>query len=264
MTFDPMGTTAIVTGASSGFGLEFAHRLAERGADLVLVARRADRLEALAAELGRRYGTTCTVVPLDLSRTDAATSLAAILAEKKITVSTLVNNAGFGTHGLVADSDPARLDAEVAVNVSAVVSLTRAFLPGMITAGNGALVNVASTAGFQPIPRMAVYGATKAFVLSFTQALWWEAKGTGVKVIALCPGPASTEFVDVAHNADAMVGKVETAAEVVAAAFRALDRRDPSPVAITRAANALNAKMEGFVPRRALVNMVARLGSPKK
>ncbi len=203
-------------------------------------------------------------MPLDLSAPGAAESLASTLATKKITVSTLVNNAGFGTHGFVADSDAARLDAEVAVNVSAVVSLTRAFLPGMIAAGNGALVNVASTAGFQPIPRMAVYGATKAFVLSFTEAVWWEAKGTGVTVIALCPGPASTEFEDVAHNADAMFGRMETAGEVVAAAFRALDRRDPSPVVITRAFNALNAKMEGFVPRRALVNMVARLGAPKK
>lgn len=264
MTFDPMGTTAVVTGASSGFGLEFAHRLAERGADLVLVARRADRLEALAKELSQRYGTVCTVVPLDLSVPDAATSLAATLARKKISVATLINNAGFGTHGFVSDGDAARLDAEVAVNVAAIVSLTRAFLPGMIAAANGALVNVASTAAFQPIPRMAVYGATKAFVLSFTQALWWEAKGTGVKVIALCPGPAATEFEDVAKNGDAMFGRVETAEEVVAAAFRALDRRDPSPVVITRAANALNAKMEGFVPRRALVNMVARLGSPKK
>jgi short-subunit dehydrogenase len=262
MTFDPMGTTAVITGASSGFGLEFAHRLAERGADLVLVARRKDRLDALAAELTTRYGTRCTVVALDLSAPDAVASLVATLSARKITVATLINNAGFGNHGFFTTIDPKRIDDEVAVNVAAVVSLTRAFLPQLLT-GSGALVNVASTAGFQPIPRMAVYGATKAFVISFTQAIWWEAKDSKLKVTALCPGPADTEFVDVADNADAMFGKMETAQEVVATALAALDRTSTPAVAMSGAMNALQAKAVGFAPRRFVVNLVGRMGAPK-
>jgi short-subunit dehydrogenase len=264
MSFDPMGTTAIVTGASSGIGREFARSLAERGADLVLVARRKDRLEALATELATRYGTVCTVAPVDLSSPDAAARLLATLTTKKIAVSTLVNNAGFGNHGFLATVDPTRLDSEVAVNVAAVVSLTRAFLPQLLSNGNGALVNVASTAGFQPVPRMAVYGATKAFVLSFTQAIWYEAKGSGLKVTALCPGPVDTEFVEVADNADAMVGKLETAEQVVATAMRALDRRSTPAVAISGAMNAIQAKAVGFIPRRLVVDMSGRLGAPKE
>jgi short-subunit dehydrogenase len=263
MSFDPMGTTAIVTGASSGIGREFAHSLAQRGADLVLVARREDRLEALATELTARYGTVSTVVPLDLSSPDAAAGLLATLAKNKTTVSTLVNNAGFGNHGFLSTVDPARLDSEVAVNVAAVVSLTRAFLPQLLERGNGALVNVASTAGFQPIPRMAVYGATKAFVLSFTQAIWYEAKGSGLKVTALCPGPVDTEFVDVADNADAMVGRLETTEQVVATAMRALDRRSTPAVAISGTMNAIQAKAVGFIPRRFVVDLSGRLGAPK-
>jgi short-subunit dehydrogenase len=263
MSFDPMGTTAVVTGASSGIGREFAHRLAERGADLVLVARRKERLDALAAELTTRYGTVCTVVALDLSEADAATALLDTLAGRKITVSTLVNNAGFGNHGFLTTIEPAKLDSEIAVNVAAVVSLTRAFLRQLLASGGGALVNVASTAGFQPVPRMAVYGATKAFVLSFTQAVWFEAKGSGLKVTALCPGPVDTEFVDVADNADAMVGAMETAQQVVAAALRSLDRRTTPAVTITRGLNAIQAKAVGFAPRRFVVDLSGRLGAPK-
>ncbi len=264
MTFNPMGTTALVTGASSGFGVEFAHRLAERGADLVLVARRQDRLEALASELSTRYGTISTVIAQDLAKPDAAATLVAALAKKKIVLSTLVNNAGFGNHGFLTTIDPKRLNDEVAVNVAAVVALTRAFLPELIARGDGALVNVASTAGFQPVPRMAVYGATKAFVVSFTQAIWYEAKGSGLKVTALCPGPADTEFVDVADNADAMFGKLETAEEVVATAMRALDRRSTPAVSISGTMNAVQAKAVGFVPRRFVLDLVGRMGAPKK
>jgi short-subunit dehydrogenase len=264
MTFNPMGTTALITGASSGFGVEFAHRLAERGADLVLVARRKDRLDALAAELQTKYGTISTVIAEDLSTPDAAATLVAILAEKKIVLSTLINNAGFGSHGLLTTVDPKRLADEIAVNVGAVVALTRAFLPELLQHGDGALINVASTAGFQPVPRMAVYGATKAFVLSFTQAVWYEAKGSGVRVFALCPGPGDTEFVDVADNADAMVGKMETAQEVVEAAMRALDRRRSPAVVFTRRANGIQAKSATIAPRRFVVNLSGRLGAPKK
>ncbi|MET4781710.1 SDR family oxidoreductase [Glaciihabitans sp. UYNi722] len=264
MTFEPMGTTALVTGASSGLGVEFAHRLAERGADLVLVARREDRLEALATELRTSYGTVCTVIPLDLTGPDAVAMLVRKLTDADIRISTLVNNAGFGTHGFFAELAPERELAEIQLNVAALVALSRAFLPQLIEAGNGALVNVASTAAFQPIPRMAVYGATKAFVLSFTEALWYETKGTGLKVLALCPGPASTEFFDVAHNEDAVFGKFETAEQVIATAMKALDRRRSPASVISGRMNAVQAKGVGFAPRGLVLDIVGRGGAPKK
>ena len=265
MTFEPMGTTALITGASSGIGAEFARRFAERGANLVLVARREDRLTALADELSSKYGTTSTVVALDLSAPDATARLVAALEAEDVTVSTLVNNAGFGTHGMFAALDPKRLDAEVALDVAAVVSLSRAFFPGLLERG-GALVNVASTAAFQPIPRMAVYGASKAFVLSFTEALAWEAResGSALKVLALCPGPADTEFVDVADNADAMFGKHETAEQVVETAMRALDRNRTPASVISGRMNRVTAKSTGFAPRGLVLQTVGRMGRPKK
>jgi len=189
----------------------------------VLVARRQDRLDALAAELKKRYGTICTVAPLDLSQADAAASLAATLAKKKINVSSLINNAGFGNHGLLVTVDPSQLNSGVGVNVAAVVALIRAFLPQLLENGNGALVNVASTAGFQPIPRMAVYAATKAFVLSFAQAIWYEAKGSGL---------------------------------------RALDRSTTRPVTVSGRMNAIQAKLIAFAPRRVGVDLGGRLGAP--
>ena len=261
--FDPMGTTAIITGASSGFGVEFAHRLAERGADLVLVARREDRLEALADELAAKYGTASTVVALDLSSPDAAATLRARL--DGLRVSTLVNNAGYGSHGEFADSDPDATHNQIELNVQALVALTRVFLPDLVAAatdraGSAALVNLASTAAFQPVPRMAVYGATKAFVLSFTEALWYETKGSGLKVTALCPGPASTEFFDIANNGDSTFGAMESADEVVATAMRALDRRATPPSVVSGTRNSLQAKVAGIAPRRLVVEAVGFIG----
>ncbi len=266
MTFEPMGTTALITGASSGLGVEFARRFAERGADLVLVARREDRLSALADELATGYGTTSTVVPLDLTERDATARLVSTLRGAGITVSSLVNNAGFGTHGAFATLDPERVDAEVALDVAAVVSLSRAFLPELLKGGTGALVNVASTAGFQPVPRMAVYGASKAFVLSFTEALAWEVRETGssLKVLALCPGPADTEFVEVADNADAMFGPLESAEDVVETAMKALDRRRTPASVISGRLNRLTAASVGLAPRGLVLSTVGRMGRPKK
>ncbi len=264
MTFDPMGTVALVTGASSGLGVEFAHRLAERGADLVLVARRADRLESLATELRAKYGTTCTVVPLDLAAPDATARLVSALGSAGIRISTLVNNAGFGTHGAFVTVDPARTRDEIQVNVTALVELSRAFLPELLEAKTGALVNVASTAAFQPMPRMAVYGATKAFVLSFTEALASENRGSRLRVLALCPGPTSTEFFDVALNRDAAFGAFQTAEQVVATALAALDRKTTPPSVVSGRMNALQAKGVGFAPRRLVLWIVGRLGAPKR
>ncbi len=262
MTLELSGTVALVTGASSGLGAEFARRLAERGADLVLVARREDRLRSLAGELSRDHGTVCTVIALDLTLPDAVPSLVARLAAADIRLSTLVNNAGFGNHGTVVSIDEERLLDEVRLNVTAVVALSRAFLPELLSSGRGALVNVASTAAFQPIPRMAVYAATKAFVLSFTEALWFEAKGSGLRVLALCPGPTETEFFDVAHNEDALFGALQSAEQVVGTAMKALDRRRPPASVISGTMNTIQARSVGLAPRRFVLDLVGRMGAP--
>ena len=186
-------SVALVTGASAGLGEEFARQIAARGWRLVLVARRRDRLDALASELGN-----ARAVALDLGEPGASAALMADLAAASEHVELLVNNAGFGLVGRVAEQDPARLRGMIDLNCGALAELARAVAPGMIERRSGAILNVASTAAFQPGPGMAVYFATKAFVLSFSEALHEEMKPHGVTVTALCPGPTATEFGSVA------------------------------------------------------------------
>src|SRR5215216_3446220 len=187
-----MPETALVTGASSGIGEQFARQLAARGHDLVLVARRADRLDQLAGELP----TDAKVVACDLT-TDAA-SLGGRVQELGVEVGLLVNNAGFGTAGPFVENDPAREAEEVRLNCEAIVTLCHAFLPAMIDRERGGIINVASSAGMQPIPYEAVYAATKAFALNFTDALHTELRGSGVRVMSVNPGPVPTEWQQVA------------------------------------------------------------------
>ena len=188
-----MTPVTVITGASAGLGEEFVRQLSAKGERLVLVARRKDRLEALAKELGN-----ARVVAMDLGKPDSAKRLMADLAANGETVATLINNAGFGAFGKFAKADPARLREMIDLNCGALVDLAHAVLPGMIERKQGRILNVASTAAFQPGPGMAVYFATKAFVLSFSEALHEEVKRHGVIVSALCPGPTATEFGQVA------------------------------------------------------------------
>ncbi len=256
---DHRGTTALVTGASSGIGSEFARQLAARGADVVLVARRADRLESLAAELREAHGITAHVVPADLSEPRPGAALARRLAARGIEVDTLVANAGFGTYGVFAEEDGARLADEIAVNVAAVVDLAHAFYPGMLVRGRGALVTVASTAAYQPVPRMAVYGATKAFVLSFTEALWFEARRSGLRVLALSPGATESEFFDIADNGDRFGTRRQSAAEVVALAMRVLDRRRGPASVVSGTGNRLASLVARLAPRRLVIAGAGRI-----
>ncbi|MDQ0644905.1 SDR family NAD(P)-dependent oxidoreductase [Microbacterium murale] len=258
MTLDLRGGTALITGASSGIGAEFARRFAGRGSDLVLVARRADRLEELASELRTTAGVRVDVVSADLAVSGAADALHAELTQRGIRVTSLVNNAGFGTHGAFDHSDPARATSEIQLNVGTLVELSRAFIPQLL-AGNGALVTVASTAAYQPIPGMAVYGATKAFVLSFTEALWAEAQGTGLRVLAVSPGSTRTEFFDVVGTDDASVGRQQTAGDVVDTAFRELDRNRSRPSVISGRVNHLMAVGTRLLSRRAAALTSARV-----
>jgi hypothetical protein len=187
---------ALVTGASSGIGLELARRLARDGYQMVLVARRPDRLERVAADLGRTYGVGAIALPLDLADPAGPATLAAELDRRGIAVDVLVNNAGVGGYGPFAQSDLARDLAMIRLNVESLIAVTRLLLPGMLARARGRIANLASTAAFQPGPNMAVYYASKTFVLSFSEALAYELAGTGVTVTAVCPGPTLTGFQD--------------------------------------------------------------------
>jgi short-subunit dehydrogenase len=262
--FNPIGTVALVTGASSGLGAGYARELAERGADLVLTARRQDRLEGLAVELAVKYGTVSTVIPLDLAAPGAVAELVTDLHSRDITIGTLVNNAGFATSGNLVDADPARVAEEIMLNVTALTALTRALLPDLLHTSRAqpagaALVNLASTAAFQPVPGMAVYGATKAYVLSFTEALWYETRDSGLKVTAICPGPADTEFFEVAGRRPDSRRDLLTVAEVMRTTFAALDRASTPPHAVSGLRNTMLAGVAGRLPHRTVVNAVGRM-----
>lgn len=191
-SFELKGKRAVVTGASYGIGQSFAEELGRRGAHLVLVARSASRLEEVASKIRTESGVTVEVAPCDLiDRGQRATLVASLQAME---VDLLVNNAGFGSHGRFWELESTRELDEIELNVTALVHLCRELLPQMVVRRSGGIINVASTAAFQPTPTMATYGSTKAFVLSFSEALNVECKASGVRVMALCPGPVQTAW----------------------------------------------------------------------
>jgi len=190
--------TALVTGASAGIGSEIARELAKRRFGVTLVARREDRLRELATELNQEHGVRAEVIGCDLGSADGRASMASELRQLELEVDVLVNNAGFGFAGEFINSDRDRQTAMVALNCEAVVDLTGRYTPAMVRRGAGAVINIASTAAFQPMPGSATYGASKAFVLSFSEAVHTELGGTGVSVTAVCPGPVRTEFTEAA------------------------------------------------------------------
>ncbi|MEN1975774.1 SDR family NAD(P)-dependent oxidoreductase [Cellulomonas sp. P4] len=250
---------AVVTGASSGIGEEFARRFAARGHDVVLVARRADRLTALADRLAAEHGAAATVLPVDLADPGGPAELVAGMRERGLRADALVNSAGFGTYGPFAGEDPARIAAEVQLNVAALTVLSRLLLPDLVAAPAGVLVNVASTAAYQPGPSFAVYAATKAYVRSLTEAIWQEHRGTPLRVLSLAPGPTETEFFEVAGSDRFRIGQVLTVPQVVDVAFRALDRRDPPPSVVAGRRNAVTAALAGALPRRLVLRVAGRL-----
>ena len=239
-----MSGIVLITGASAGLGAEFARQLSRRGQRLVLAARRKDRLDALAAEVGN-----ARTVEIDLSGPGAAARLVEDVEAAGETIDTLINNAGFGLRGKFVDLDASREREMIDLNCGALTDLCRAVVPGMIERKRGAILNVASTAAFQPGPKMAVYFATKAYVLSFTEALHEELKPHGIKVSALCPGPTRTEFGDVAGIAS--LGSFERlsmdAGPVVRAGIEGLDTN--RAVIIPGASNKVGAWSTRFAPR---------------
>lgn len=256
----PSDRTALVTGASSGIGAEIARELARRGRNVTLVARSESKLVELADEL-RAGGVRAEVMTADLSDRSARAELPGRVADVGLAVSILVNNAGFSTMGPVHRADPgAELDM-IEVDVAAVADLCTRFLPTMVRGGSGAVLNVASTGAFQPLPGQAGYGACKAFVLSYTYALAGELRGTGVTATALCPGPVETGFGEVAgitqEEAEASLPSFmwESAATVARCGVDAM--ASGRPVVIPGIANRGAAALSGLVPKQLLVPLLA-------
>jgi short-subunit dehydrogenase len=194
--FDYNGSTALVTGASKGLGAAFAEALARRGMNLVLVARSTNELNVLSGRLDSKYKIQSTVLSIDLANPSSPHRIAEELERRSIHVDLLVNNAGFGLSGKLLSHDFRQKQAEVEVNIRALVALTHHFGKAMAARGKGGIINVASNASFQPVPYMATYAATKAFVLHFSEAIRHELAGSGVQVMATCPGPTATSFFE--------------------------------------------------------------------
>ena len=251
--------TALITGASSGLGVDFARKLAGMGYDLIIAARRLDRLEILATEIEKEFSVKVRVIASDLSKPGAAANLAALIGAVQIDF--LVNNSGFGYIGALAEESLDDVGDQIAVNITALTQLTRIYLPGMLARNSGSIINIASTAAYQPIPNMAVYGATKAYVLSFTEALWGEVQGTGVQVLALSPGGTATEFFEVAGGRLAG-GKLASPQKVIDIAFAALGARKSS--VIVGALNAVTANAVRFVPRKLVIAMAKKVMRPNR
>ncbi|MBD1372316.1 SDR family oxidoreductase [Hazenella sp. IB182357] len=220
-----MYQTALITGASSGIGEAFARELAKQKYHLVLVARNTEKLNQIASELAKQYDISVHVITADLSQPHTASSIYQQTEERGIQVDFLINNAGFGTFGPFHTIDPKSDHDQVMVNVATLVDLVHLYLPAMVSRKQGQIINVASMAGFIPLPYMAVYGATKAFVISFSEALWSEYREYGIHILALCPGYTKTNFFQTA-NVDASVPKkgLRTPEQVVQSALTALKK----------------------------------------
>ncbi|MCU0703881.1 MAG: SDR family oxidoreductase [Fimbriiglobus sp.] len=257
--------TALITGASAGIGLELANQFAAAGHALILTARRADELNKLADELRAAHNVAVHVFPLDLAAPDGPKKLFEQVTTAGVTVDVLVNNAGFGTLGPFLDTELDKEMAMIRLNVSALVELCGLFVPAMKARRSGRVLNVASTAAFQPGPLMAIYYATKAFVLSFSEALWDELNGSGVTITCLCPGPTKTEFADVAgmhgtrlHSA----GNVMSVGPVCAAAVRGT--LAGKRLVVPGWKNQLLVFAVRFAPRRVVLRIVRRFQQKRR
>ncbi|HEY5892524.1 MAG TPA: SDR family oxidoreductase [Chthoniobacterales bacterium] len=257
------GKWALVTGASSGIGKAFAHELARRGTNVVLSARSQHALEELAQKLETQFKVATAAIALDLAEPKAPERLLSAVEERHIPVRVLINNAGFGTYGKLHENDLEQNGRQILLNVSSLALLTQLFLPAMVAKRDGVIINVASTAGFQPTPYMAVYGATKAFVLSFSEALWAENQETGVHILALCPGPVETSFFKVLGSEEpASTGRMESPENTVATAFRALDE-GRSYVVTGGVRNYLLTQSNRFTPRAMVTRISEKMLRPR-
>jgi short-subunit dehydrogenase len=257
------GQTALVTGASAGIGVDLAECFAIGGYDLVLAARTGSALQEVADRLARTYGISATAIAADLQAIGGGARLAEAIARRGVTVDVLVNNAGFGAAGAFDRSDAATQLGMIDLNNRALVELTHIYWPRMIATGRGGVLNVASTAAFQPGPLMAIYYASKAFVLSFSEALWEEARGTGVKVSCLCPGPTVSKFRERAGTAKVRLAKASVPMPSMVVARMGYDAWQANKrVAVTGARNRVMASLVPLLPRTAVLRAVRNLQSP--
>ena len=254
----------LITGASSGLGARFALAVAAEGSDVLLVARRADRLAQLARTIRDRHGVRAEVIATDLAAPGAPVKLIAEASKRGLAIDTLINNAGFGARGAFSEIDRATQARMIDLNCRALMELCHAALPGMIERGSGGILNVASTAAFQPGPWMSVYYATKAFVLSFSEGLHEEVKAQGIHVSALCPGPTRTEFAEVADMADSALFKrfASDPETVVKDGLRALKAN--KAVEVSGAMNSVAAGSVRFAPRGVVRRMAGSLQKARR
>lgn len=254
--------TTLITGASSGIGEVFARKLAARGQNVLLVARSEDKLITLCNELGRSNSVRAQYVALDLSKPDSAARLFEEAKKRDLSVDMLVNNAGFGSMGEFSQLDLARELNMIDLNIKSLVELTHRFLAPMLERKQGAIINVASTAGFQPVPFMGTYAATKAFVLSFSEALWEENRPHGIQIMALCPGVTDTNFFEAARGQKPPARVSQTPEDVVDTALRGL-KRGKSHV-ISGWTNFLMVESERVAPRSLVVRLAGRMMRSQK
>ncbi|HDT2077022.1 SDR family NAD(P)-dependent oxidoreductase [Enterobacter cloacae] len=260
-SFDYTGKTALITGASSGIGRDFARQLANRGVSLILIARSEKKLQALATELVKTHGVSIAIIVQDLVEPDAISAITERLEKLRRYPDILINCAGFATYGPFGKLSIDRQRDEINVNCLVPVELTHAILPGMLKKGSGVIINVASTAALQPDPYMAIYGATKAFLLSFSSALWAEYRTQGIRILALCPGATDTAFFDVVNAEEASVGKRMPVDKVVTLALRAVDAN--RSYLITGCGNWLLGQLHRFVTRKRLLLIVEKILRPR-
>jgi short-subunit dehydrogenase len=253
--------TTLITGASSGIGAAFARRLAALGRNVFLVARSEDRLITLCNELGRISGIRAQYLATDLSKSDSALNLVGETKKRGLNIDMLINNAGFGSMGDFTKLDIGRELNMIDLNIKTLVELTYRFLVPMRELKQGTIINVASTAGFQPVPFMATYAASKAFVLSFSEALWEENRRHGIHVMALCPGVTETNFFEAAHIDRPPMRAAQAPEDVVAAALRGLARRKSH--VISGWTNLLMVESERFVPRSVVIRVAGKALRPK-
>lgn len=260
-----MKFNVLVTGASSGIGYEFAKICAEKGQDLILVARSEEKLLAMKQDFERAFGIKVIVLPYDLSKPNAPDEICSTLNRQQIPVDVLVNNAGFGDFGPFAGADWKKLSEMIQVNITALTHLTKLFLPGMVERKQGKILNIASTAAFGAGPLMAVYYATKGYVLQLSEALAKELQGSGVTVTVLCPGPTPTGFQDVAGSKQSKLFKgkrLPTAREVAQYGYSAMMKGQT--VAVHGLVNSLLVQVTRFLPRKAVTGLVYEIQKSKK
>ncbi len=255
------GITALVTGASSGIGEAFARELAREEAHLILVARTKDRLEILGSELAKAHGIETHIIETDLSFQEAPFRLFEELQKKRLSVDLLINNAGFGRAGYFEDVNAEKDNEMLLVNINSLVALTHLLIPDMLVKGRGGIINVASTAAFQPLPFLTLYSATKAFVLHFSEALWAEYRHRHLRVLCLCPGNTKTEFHQRAGIHRKRIFLPSEPRDVVQFGLHAFEHSD-KPTAVYGFGNWLLSQAYRFLTRKCLLKIVHRFYRP--